>query len=257
MSEIEADRTALSRNIQRDNPDPVGLGYWLSRIMEKDPKIVYQKDLAKLVNKSEAWVSNLLTAYKQVKENPEGEEVDIAKLVLSAPTERHARVLRKAPPGVKNRVIEITRNGPWPSSREIERMTQARVTPKEFLEQHDPLESRFDNAFLTYRLSNNTGLTTREAQETVEKWRNYALPWQSLMKTRTTPIRPGDPEAQTYTKLADIYPTELIDLVEQVVKPKSFPTMQKYCKNAILLLIKKASKEIRQTVLEEIRATKH
>lgn len=248
MTDLEADRTALSRNIQRENPDPFGLGFWLNRIMEKDPEIKYQKDLAKYVNKSEAWVSNILTAYNEALKALEEKDTS-TQLSITPPTERHARALRNAPREVKNRVIEITRNGPWPSSREIERMTRARMTPKEFLEQIDPA-SIFDDAFLAYRLSNHAGLTAQEAQETVKKWRSHALPWQSSRKTVS------NSEVKLYNKLSEIYPTELIDLIYSIAPAKTFPTMRKYCRKAIYLLLSKTSEEIKQKVLTEIKSNR-
>lgn len=257
MENYEASRMALSRNVQRENPDPVGLGFWLNRIMEEDPEIKKQKDLAKFVNKSEAWISNMLKAYKlaleSAKKNSDEGGLDITQLISSSPTARHARALRSAPPNVKNQVIEMTQNGPWPSSREIERMARARMTPKEFLEQYDPTESRFDNAFLAHRLSINAGLTTKEAQEIVEKWRSYGLPWQSLRKRRKTTIRKNDPQVQLYHKLTDIYPVELIDLVDRVAPAKTEETMKKYCRRLIYTILKKVSEELKQTALDEFR----
>lgn len=253
MSDIEADETALSRNIQRDNPDPIGLGFWLSRIMEKDPKIMFQKDLAERVNKSPFWVGRMLNAYNEAKKNRDNNP-DLAQLLLSAPSERHVRAINEAPKKVKEKLIDLNKLGLLPSAREIERMSKAESTPQEILEVYDPIHTRFDNAFLAHTVSTKAGVTITEAREIVEQWRNFKLPWQALRKTKiNATIKPNDPMAQMYTKLADIYPTELIDLVEQVVKAKSFPTMQKYCRRAILLLMNQASEELKQTVLDEFR----
>jgi len=48
MTDLEACLDALEKNIQRDDPDPVGLGFWLERIMKEDPTIKTQEDLARI-----------------------------------------------------------------------------------------------------------------------------------------------------------------------------------------------------------------
>lgn len=254
MNELEALQIALSRNIQRENPDPVGLGYWLTRIRERNDELRTQTDLGEFVNKSQSWVSNMLNAYEQAVESMKQSNpgLDFTQEVM--PTERHARALRKAPEEVRDRVIDLGNLGMLPSAREIERMVKARNTPQEVLEKYDPVDTLFDDAFLAHRLSVNAGLTVPEAKRTVDQWRRFGLPWQSLRKTRTNlEVREDDPRVQMYKKLSEMYPSELIDVVDTVADVKTMATYQKYCRRFILLLLNRAPEGLKQTVLDEFR----
>lgn len=260
MTDIEALLTALAKNIQRDEPDPVGLGFWLEEIKKKDPSIKTQEDLAKAVHRSQTWVSRMLSAYNLALESfknekqVDGRGLSIEDLQNSMPTERHARILKQASEEVKERVIDLTSIlGMPPSARSIERMVKAKVTVQEVLGRYgDPKSDIYEDDFVIYQLVENAGVTATEAAKIVNDWRHFKLSWQKTMKPLME-LGPGDKTVEMYRKLSEIYPTELIDWVDSVAPAKTFETMSKYCRRLIRSLILKTPDELKQTVLENFR----
>ena len=261
MTRLEACLIAFTENVQRDDPDSVGLGFWLSQIEKNDQTIKTQEDLAKTVHKSQSWVSRQLSAYNQALEAMKKEEadldeeaVDIGVLQNSAPTERHARALRRATDAVQERVIEMTQYlGEPPSARSIERMIKAKNTPQEILEKHDPRNTLFDNAYIAYELMEKAGLTVTVATRMTKSWRQFTLPWQKLETTVLSEPRQGDKEVQLYKKLSEIYPTEVLDIIDSVAPAKTFDTMTKYCRRFISKLMLAVDDEVKQTVLDDFK----
>jgi len=260
MTLLEACLIAFTENIQRDEPDSVGLGFWLEQIKKNDLNIKTQEDLAKAVHKSQPWISRQLSAYNQALEAMKKEEdldeetIDIGTLQNSAPTERHARVLRQATEAVQERVIEMTTiMGEAPSARSIERMIKAKNTPQEILEKYSPRNVLFEDSYIAYELMEKAGLTVTAATRMTKEWRQFRLPWQKLEKTVLSEPRRGDKEVQMYKKLSEAYPTELLDIIDSVAPAKTFETMSKYCRRFIQKLMLAVDDEIKQTVLDDFR----
>uniref|UniRef100_A0A6M3LYB8 Uncharacterized protein n=1 Tax=viral metagenome TaxID=1070528 RepID=A0A6M3LYB8_9ZZZZ len=261
MTQLEACLIAFTENVQRDEPDSVGLGFWLEQIKKNDPSIKTQEDLAKAVHKSQPWVSRQLSSFNQAMEAMKKEEddldeeaVDIGTLQNSVPTERHARVLRQATEAIQERVIEITNiMGEPPSARSIERMIKAKNTPQEILEKYDPRNTLFEDSYIAYELMEKAGLTVTGATRMTQEWRQFRLPWQKLEKTTLIEPRRGDKEVQMYKKLSETYPTELLDIIDSVAPAKTFETMTKYCRRYIRKLILAIDDEVKQTVLDDFK----
>ena len=261
MTQLEACLIAFTENVQRDEPDSVGLGFWLEQIKKNDSSIKTQEDLAKAVHKSQPWVSRQISSFNQAMEaikkedDLDDEEVDIRTLQNSAPTERHARVLRQATEAVQERVIEMTNiMGETPSARAIERMIKAKNTPQEILEKYEPKNTLFENSYIAYELMEKAGLTVTAATRITQEWRQFRLPWQKFEKTTLIePIRRGDKEVEMYKKLSETYPTELLDIIDSVAPAKTLETMTKYCRRFIRKLMLAIDEEVKQTVLDDFK----
>lgn len=260
MTDLEAYNVALVRNIHRDDPDPVGLGFWLSKIRDTDPGIKTQEDLSKVVNKSQGWVSRQLSAYNQaldamkaVEGKIDEKSLDIEALQNSMPTERHARALRQAGDAVKERVLELTNFiGEPPSARQIEKMMKANYIPQEILEKYDPKSTQYDDAFIVYELIEKAGMSVLAGQKMVDAWRKSQLDWQRSQKTSNIKIL-GDKDVIMYKQLSELYPVELIDLVDEVAPAKTLETMKRYCRRLIRKLLQKADQKLIQTALEDFK----
>jgi len=265
MTDLEAFHVALARNIHRDEPDAIGLGYWLTKIRDEDPKIKTQTDLASAVKKSQPWVSRQLKAYELALEGMKKEEgveesdVNFETLLNSDLTERQARAIRKADNTIRERVIDITNMmGEPPSARAIERMMKATATPEEVLREYSSDNRNYDDAFVSFQLMEKAGMLALAAQKMVETWRRGDLDWQREERVKGStigkdPVKRSDKEVQMYMKLSEVYPTELIDLVDEIAPAKTYDTMAKYCRRLTRKLLLSADRELIQTALEDFR----
>jgi len=128
-------------------------------------------------------------------------------------------------------------------------MIKATKTPQEVLEAYDPKNTLFDDSYLAYELMEKAGLTVTVASNMVNNWRQYRLPWQKLEKTTLgdSIIKRSDKDVQLYKKLSEIYPTELLDLVDSVAPAKTLETMTKYCRRLIRKLLIAAPDGLKQS----------
>ena len=123
------------------------------------------------------------------------------------------------------------------------------MTPREVLEKW----KYQDPEFLIYMLQEEAGLTTKDAADTLAKFKAKQLPWQQTQKKFEMPKK-SDATVQLYAKLAEWYPPELIDFIEKNLgAATSIETWKSRILRFMRVLLQKADAELRQSVLEEFR----
>ncbi len=243
MEDLEANIMAFILNDQRKEMSSVELGLWVVKIL-KDYSMLTQVDLGKKLGHSESWISRHIAVAEQYTGTPEEDREHLPK------TERALRELRKYSPEDQKRILDQSRlRGAPLTSGELMRQAQATMSTREIFEKWP----HQDSEFLIYMLQESAGFTPGNAAEMVKGFKAKTLPWQQIQKKFQMPPR-SDERVRLYAKLAEWYPTELIDFVEKNIGPAaSIETWRSRLIRFMRKMFQKSGEELRQSVLEEFK----
>ena len=161
------------------------------------------------------------------------------------------RELLKFSPEEQQRILDQTRlSGVPATTEELMRQAKANMTAREVLEKWRHQDSEFIIAMLV----EETGLTPTGAADMLANFRAKKLVWQTVVpRLKELPGR-EDPTVNLYAQLAQWYPSEVIDFVEENLGAAvSIETWRRRLVRFMRKMFEKAGQEIRQAVLEEFK----
>lgn len=243
MDDVEAHVMAFVLNNQRQEMNPIEEGIWILQMMERFPN-VSQGDWAKKLGHGDSWLSRRIAAASQYRSTSEEKREFLPR------SERAMRELRKFTPEEQERILDQTRlTGVPPTAEELMRQAKANMTPREVLEKW----THQDSEFLIHMLGEEAGLTVTDAADTLAKFRAKRMPWQLSPEKFRMPDR-SDQTTNLYAQLAQWYPTELIDFVEEHLgAAASIETYRSRVMYFMRKLFEKSGEKVRQAVLDEFR----
>ena len=129
------------------------------------------------------------------------------------------------------------------------RQARANMTARDVLEKW----THQDSEFVLHMLQEESGLSATDAADTLAKFRAKKLPWQTTSARFKMPGK-GDETVRLYAQLAQWYPTEVIDFVEQNLgEAVSIETWRGRLVRFTRKIFEKSGEKVRQAVLEEFR----
>lgn len=243
MTDLDARLMAFTLNDQRQSMSAVESGLWAKELLADYPELT-QESLGSMLGHTKSWMSRRIAAADQYETTPKEERRYLPT------TERGLRELRSYTPEKQQQILAGAKvSGIAPTAGDLIRQAKATMTPKEVLEKW----KYQDPEFLIYMLQEEAGLTAKDAGDTLAKFKAKQLPWQQTQKKFVMPTR-SDATVQLYAKLAEWYPPELIDFIENNLgAATSIETWKSRIQSFMRKLFAKADAELRQSVLEEFR----
>lgn len=243
MDDLEAHLMAFVLNNQRQEMNPIEEGLWILKMMGEFPQTT-QGEWAKKLGHSDSWLSRRIAAASQYRSMPE------EKREFMPRSERAMRELRRFTPEEQERILSQSRlSGVPPTAGELMRQAKANMTAREVLEKW----TYQDSEFILHMLVEEAGLSAINAADTLTKFRAKKLPWQTSQAKFKMPDR-GDATVKLYAQLAQWYPTEVIDFIEQNLGDAvSIETWRARLVRFTRKMFEKTGQEVRQAVLEEFR----